>query len=410
MAVYFTKNNFTIRMNTFQTYSFTGKRTIVRVDFNVPMDKSTGLISDDKRIRAAAPTLKHILDQGGSVVLLSHFGRPKNGPETIFSLEQICAKVSEVLGVKVKFAADCISHEAFLLSKALLPGEVLLLENVRFYKEETSGDLSFAEKLAQHGDCYVNDAFGAAHRAHASTTQLATFFPNDKMAGLLMNAEIENAKKVLHQAERPFTAIVGGAKVSDKVLIVENLLQIANHIIIGGGMAYTFYKAMGGQIGASLCETERIETCKEILERAKKMGVSIHLPIDAVIADRFAPDANTQIASSDQIEDGWMGLDIGPKAIQAFSDVLLQSKTILWNGPMGVFEMPAFEAGTKHIALAVAQATQNGAFSLIGGGDSAAAVQHFNLSAEVSYVSTGGGALLEYFEGKTLPGVQALEA
>lgn len=397
-------------MSTFKNYTFAGKRAIVRVDFNVPMDKSTGLISDDKRIRAAAPTLKHILDQGGSVVLLSHFGRPKNGPEAIFSLGQICSKISEVLGAKVQFAADCISEEAFLLSKALLPGEVLLLENVRFYQEETSGDLSFAEKLAQHGDCYVNDAFGAAHRAHASTTQLATFFPNDKMAGLLMNAEIENAKKVLHQAERPFTAIVGGAKVSDKVLIVENLLQIANHIIIGGGMAYTFFKAMGGQIGASLCETERLETCKEILERAKSMGVTIHLPIDAVIADRFAPDANTQIASSDQIEDSWMGLDIGPKAIQAFSDVLLQSKTILWNGPMGVFEMPAFEAGTKNIALAVAQATKNGAFSLIGGGDSAAAVQQFNLSAEVSYVSTGGGALLEYFEGKTLPGVQALEA
>jgi phosphoglycerate kinase len=397
-------------MSTFNNYAFAGKRAIVRVDFNVPMDKSTGLISDDKRIRAAAPTLKHILEQGGSVVLLSHFGRPKNGPEAIFSLGQIRAKVSEVLGVKVHFAADCISSEAFLLSKALVPGEVLLLENVRFYKEETSGDLSFAEKLAQHGDCYVNDAFGAAHRAHASTTQLASFFPNDKMAGLLMNAEIENAKKVLHQAERPFTAIVGGAKVSDKVLIVENLLQIANHIIIGGGMAYTFFKAMGGQIGASLCETERIETCKEILERAKKMGVSIHLPIDAIIADRFAPDANTKIANSDQIEDGWMGLDIGPKAIQAFSDVLLESKTILWNGPMGVFEMPVFEAGTKNIALAVAQATKNGAFSLIGGGDSAAAVQQFNLSAEVSYVSTGGGALLEYFEGKTLPGVQALEA
>lgn len=397
-------------MSTFKNYTFAGKRAIVRVDFNVPMDKSTGLISDDKRIRAAAPTLKHILDQGGSVVLLSHFGRPKNGPEAIFSLGQICSKISEVLGAKVQFVADCISEEAFLLSKALLPGEVLLLENVRFYQEETSGDLSFAEKLAQHGDCYVNDAFGAAHRAHASTTQLATFFPNDKMAGLLMNAEIENAKKVLHQAERPFTAIVGGAKVSDKVLIVENLLQIANHIIIGGGMAYTFFKAMGGQIGASLCETERIETCKEILERAKSMGVSIHLPIDAVIADRFAPDANTQIASSDQIEDSWMGLDIGPKAIQTFSDVLLQSKTILWNGPMGVFEMPAFEAGTKNIALAVAQATKNGAFSLIGGGDSAAAVQQFNLSAEVSYMSTGGGALLEYFEGKTLPGVQALEA
>ena len=310
-------------MNTFQTYSFTGKRTIVRVDFNVPMDKSTGLISDDKRIRAAAPTLKHILDQGGSVVLLSHFGRPKNGPETIFSLEQICAKVSEVLGVKVKFAADCISHEAFLLSKALLPGEVLLLENVRFYKEETSGDLSFAEKLAQHGDCYVNDAFGAAHRAHASTTQLVSFFPNDKMAGLLMNAEIENAKKVLHQAERPFTAIVGGAKVSDKVLIVENLLQIANHIIIGGGMAYTFYKAMGGQIGASLCETERIETCKEILERAKKMGVSIHLPIDAVIDDELSTIADIVLDIGAAVAAGHVHAQVGELECDMGAQVLV---------------------------------------------------------------------------------------
>lgn len=397
-------------MSTFNNYAFAGKRAIVRVDFNVPMDKATGLVSDDKRIRAALPTLKHILDQGGSVVLLSHFGRPKNGPEAIFSLEQISAKVVEVLGVNVQFAADCIGDEAFLKSQSLKAGQVLLLENVRFYKEETNGDHSFAEKLAKHGDCYVNDAFGAAHRAHASTTQLASFFPNDKMAGLLMNAEIENAKKVLHQAERPFTAIVGGAKVSDKVLIVENLLQIADHIIIGGGMAYTFYKAMGGQIGASLCEEERIATCKEILARAKTMGVQIHLPVDAIVADRFAADANTKIANSGEIVANWMGLDIGPKAIETFRAVLLESKTILWNGPMGVFEMPAFEAGTKNIALAVAEATAKGAFSLIGGGDSAAAVQQFNLSSQVSYVSTGGGALLEYFEGKTLPGVQALEA
>ncbi len=396
-------------MSTFNNYAFAGKRAIVRVDFNVPMDKATGLVSDDKRIRAALPTLKHILDHGGSVVLLSHFGRPKNGREAVFSLVQICDKVSEVLGLKVQFATDCISNEAFEKSSALQPGEVLLLENVRFYSEETKGDHSFAEKLAKHGDCYVNDAFGAAHRAHASTTQLASFFPNDKMAGLLMNAEIENAKKVLHEAERPFTAIVGGAKVSDKVLIVENLLQIADHIIIGGGMAYTFYKAMGGHIGASLCEDERVETCKEILARAKTMGVQIHLPIDAIVADRFAADANTKIAHSGEIEANWMGLDIGPKAIETFRAVLLDSKTILWNGPMGVFEMPAFEAGTKNIALAVAEATANGAFSLIGGGDSAAAVQQFNLSSQVSYVSTGGGALLEYFEGKTLPGVQALE-
>lgn len=397
-------------MSTFNSFSFSGKRAIVRVDFNVPMDKTTGLVADDKRIRAALPTIQHILKNGGSVVLLSHFGRPKNGPESVFSMAQICDNVSEVLGVKVQFATDCISEEAFEKSKALQPGEVLLLENVRFYAEETKGDLSFAEKLAKHGDCYVNDAFGAAHRAHASTTQLASFFPNAKMAGLLMNAEIENAKKVLLHAERPFTAIVGGAKVSDKILIVENLLNLADHIIIGGGMAYTFFKALGGHIGNSLCETERLDTCLEILNKAKTKGVQIHLPIDAIAADRFAADANTQIEPSNAISEDRMGLDIGPKAIADFEAVLLQSKTILWNGPMGVFEMPAFENGTKSMALAVASATKNGAFSLIGGGDSAAAVQKFELSSQVSYVSTGGGALLEYFEGKVLPGVAALEA
>jgi len=397
-------------MSTFNSFSFSGKRAIVRVDFNVPMDKTTGLVADDKRIRAALPTIQHILKNGGSVVLLSHFGRPKNGPESVFSMAQICDKVSEVLGVKVQFATDCISEEAFEKSKALQPGEVLLLENVRFYAEETAGDTAFAKKLALHGDCYVNDAFGAAHRAHASTTQLASFFPNAKMAGLLMNAEIENAKKVLLHAERPFTAIVGGAKVSDKILIVENLLNLADHIIIGGGMAYTFFKALGGHIGNSLCETERLDTCLEILNKAKTKGVQIHLPTDAIAADRFAADANTQIEPSNAISEDRMGLDIGPKAIADFEAVLLQSKTILWNGPMGVFEMPAFENGTKSMALAVASATKNGAFSLIGGGDSAAAVQKFELSSQVSYVSTGGGALLEYFEGKVLPGVEALEA
>lgn len=394
----------------FTSYSFQNKRAIVRVDFNVPMDKNTGLVADDKRIRAALPTLQHILSKGGSVVLLSHFGRPKNGPEAIFSLQQITSKVSELLGTPVQFIDDCIGTAAYEASSHLKPGEVLLLENVRFYKEETAGDLAFAEKLAHHGDCYVNDAFGAAHRAHASTTQLASFFPNDKMAGLLMQSEIENAKKVLHSAERPFTAIVGGAKVSDKILIVENLLNLANHIIIGGGMAYTFFKAMGGQIGASLCEQDRLSTCLDILEKAKVKGVQIHLPVDAIAADRFAADAQTQIAASNDISEGWMGLDIGPEAIENFKTILLQSKTILWNGPMGVFEMPAFENGTKSIALAVAEATSKGAFSLIGGGDSAAAVQQFNLSAEVSYVSTGGGALLEYFEGKVLPGMEALGA
>lgn len=397
-------------MSTFNSFSFSGKRAIVRVDFNVPMDKTTGLVADDKRIRAALPTIQHILKNGGSVVLLSHFGRPKNGPEAIFSLAQITAKVSELIGTKVHFASDCISSEAFEISQNLQPGEVLLLENVRFYAEETAGDTAFAKKLAQHGDCYVNDAFGAAHRAHASTTQLASFFPNAKMAGLLMNAEIENAKKVLLHAERPFTAIVGGAKVSDKILIVENLLNLADHIIIGGGMAYTFFKALGGHIGNSLCETERLDTCLEILNKAKTKGVQIHLPTDAIAADRFAADANTQIEPSNAISEDRMGLDIGPKAITDFEAVLLQSKTILWNGPMGVFEMPAFENGTKSMALAVASATKNGAFSLIGGGDSAAAVQKFELSSQVSYVSTGGGALLEYFEGKVLPGVEALEA
>ena len=397
-------------MSTFNSFSFSGKRAIVRVDFNVPMDKTTGFVADDKRIRAALPTIQHILKNGGSVVLLSHFGRPKNGPEAIFSLAQITAKVSELIGTKVHFASDCISSEAFEISQNLQPGEVLLLENVRFYAEETAGDTAFAKKLAQHGDCYVNDAFGAAHRAHASTTQLASFFPNAKMAGLLMNAEIENAKKVLLHAEHPFTAIVGGAKVSDKILIVENLLNLADHIIIGGGMAYTFFKALGGHIGNSLCETERLDTCLEILNKAKTKGVQIHLPTDAIAADRFAADANTQIEPSNAISEDRMGLDIGPKAITDFEAVLLQSKTILWNGPMGVFEMPAFENGTKSMALAVASATKNGAFSLIGGGDSAAAVQKFELSSQVSYVSTGGGALLEYFEGKVLPGVEALEA
>ncbi len=397
-------------MQTFQAYSFQNKRAIVRVDFNVPLDKNTGAVSDDKRIRAALPTLKHILENGGSVVLLSHFGRPKNGPEAVFSLEQICAKVSEVLGTKVDFADDCISEAAFSKSAALQPGQVLLLENVRFYKEETAGDLEFAKKLAQHGDCYVNDAFGAAHRAHASTTQIASFFPHDKMMGLLMEGELANARKVLHEAKRPFTAIVGGAKVSDKVLIVQNLLNLADHIIIGGGMAYTFFKALGGEIGASLCEEERLETCKEILAAAKEKGVQIHLPTDAIIADRFAADAHTQTAPSSAISGAWMGLDIGPDAIKDFSAVLENSQTILWNGPMGVFEMAAFEQGTKAVALAVAAATKNGAFSLIGGGDSAAAVQKFGLQDQVSYVSTGGGALLEYFEGKVLPGVQAIEA
>ena len=374
-----------------------GKRVLVRTDFNVPMEgpDDRRVITDDFRIRAALPTIEWLTSRGAHVVCASHLGRPKGPPAahprglskaTRYSMEPVRARLAE-----------------------LAPG-VELLENLRFNPGEESNSPEFAASLIKGIDMYVNDAFGAAHRAHASTTQLASFFPNAKMAGLLMNAEIENAKKVLLHAERPFTAIVGGAKVSDKILIVENLLNLADHIIIGGGMAYTFFKALGGHIGNSLCETERLDTCLEILNKAKTKGVQIHLPTDAIAADRFAADANTQIEPSNAISEDRMGLDIGPKAIADFEAVLLQSKTILWNGPMGVFEMPAFENGTKSMALAVASATKNGAFSLIGGGDSAAAVQKFELSSQVSYVSTGGGALLEYFEGKVLPGVEALEA
>ncbi len=395
-------------MVNFSTYNFADKKVLVRVDFNVPLHKETLEITDDKRIRAALPTLKHILSNGGSLILMSHLGRPKEGPEDKFSLRHITKRISELLETTVHFANDCIGQEAFEKSEILKNGEVLVLENVRFYKEETKGDMAFAEKLASLGDCYVNDAFGTAHRAHASTTQIASFFPNDKMVGYLMSAEIESAKKVMEQTERPFTAIVGGAKVSDKVLIVENLLNVADHIIIGGGMAYTFFKAQGGQIGNSLCEDERLETCKEILEKAAAKGVQIHLPIDSVIADKFGEDANTQNSSSNAIPDGWMGLDIGTESVKKFTSVLLESKTILWNGPMGVFEMEPFSNGTKSVAKAVAEATSKGAYSLIGGGDSAAAVQQFGFAEQVSYVSTGGGALLEYFEGKQLPGIQAI--
>ncbi|MFM7473159.1 MAG: phosphoglycerate kinase [Crocinitomicaceae bacterium] len=396
-------------MINFSTYSFTRKKVLVRVDFNVPLNKETFEITDDKRIRAAASTLLHILENGGALILMSHLGRPKEGPEDKSSLKHIVKGIENVLEREVKFAGDCIGHEAKSLAEKLAPGEVLLLENVRFYKEETKGDKEFARKLSELGDCYVNDAFGTAHRAHASTTQIASFFPNDKMVGFLMAAEIESAKKVMQETKRPFTAIVGGAKVSDKVLIVENLLNVADHIIIGGGMAYTFFRAQGGTIGASLCEEERLSTCLEILEKAKEKGVHIHLPSDSIIADAFSPTANTQCYESNAIEDNWMGLDIGPSSQAAFSKVIEESQTVLWNGPMGVFEMDAFASGTKAVAEAVAKATSNGAFTLIGGGDSAAAVQKFGFAEKVSYVSTGGGALLEYFEGKILPGIEAVE-
>lgn len=395
-------------MADFDSYSFNGKKVLIRVDFNVPLNKETLEITDDKRIRAALPTLNHILSQGGSLIIMSHLGRPKEGPEDKFSLRHIVSGLEKNLNRSVQFVNDCIGNEAIEKAASLKSGEVLLLENVRFYKEETKGDMAFAEKLAKLGDCYVNDAFGTAHRAHASTTQIASFFPNDKMVGYLMKAEIESAKKVMEKTERPFTAIVGGAKVSDKVLIVENLLNVADHIIIGGGMAYTFFKANGGEIGNSLCEDDRLETCREILEKAKAKGVQIHLPVDSIIADKFAEDAATKNCESNLIPSGWMGLDIGEKSISAFKSVLLKSKTILWNGPMGVFEMAPFSTGTKSVAEAVAEATKNGAYSLIGGGDSAAAVQKFGFADQVSYVSTGGGALLEYFEGKELPGIAAI--
>ena len=397
-------------MISIDNFNFNSKKALVRVDFNVPLDKETLTITDDKRIRAALPTIQKILSDNGSAILMSHLGRPKNGPEDKFSLKHIIDRIADLTGAKVHFAKDCIGLEAKALSKKIAPGEILLLENVRFYPEETQGDESFAKQLAMLGDCYVNDAFGTAHRTHASTCKIAQFFPNNRMCGFLMQKEIQSAKAVMEDTKRPFTAIVGGAKVSDKVLIVENLIQKADHIIIGGGMAYTFKKAIGGQIGKSLCEDDRLNTCLDILRNAKEKGVEIHLPKDSVIANDFNNNAKINTTESNNIEDNWMGLDIGPEASKHFSEVILKSETILWNGPMGVFEMSSFEAGTKSIAEAVAKATSNGAYSLIGGGDSAAAAKKFGVEKAISHVSTGGGALLEYFEGKVLPGIRAIEA
>lgn len=394
-------------MKTINDINFNGKRALIRVDFNVPLDKSFQ-VTDDNRISSTIPTIKKILKDGGSCILMSHLGRPKEGPEEKFSLKHTIKKTEELLGQPVKFAGDCIGDEAYKLSAALKPGEVLLLENLRFYKEEEKGDVAFAEKLSKHGDLYVNDAFGTAHRAHASTTIVAQFF-KDKCAGYVMAAELENAKKVMEKAEKPFTAIMGGAKISDKILIIEKMLDTVDHLIIGGGMAYTFFKALGGNIGKSLVEEDKLDLAKELIKKAKAKGVELHLPIDSIIADKFDNAANTEIANNNAIKDGWMGLDIGPQACGVFSKVIESSKTILWNGPMGVFEMSKFEVGTKTIAEAVVRATAKGAFSLIGGGDSAAAVAKFGVEDQVSYVSTGGGALLEYFEGKVLPGVKALE-
>ena len=393
---------------TFKTvdhYNFAGKRALIRVDFNVPLN-SDFQVTDPTRIKAAIPTIQKILKDGGSVILMSHLGRPKEGPAEKYSLKHTISTLSGLLDCPVKFADDCIGESAVELSAGLQPGEVLLLENLRFYKQEEKGDVDFAKKLSTYGDVYVNDAFGTAHRAHASTAVIAQFFKNNSLFGYVMAGELENAEKVLSKAEKPFTAIMGGAKVSDKILIIERLMEKVDHLIIGGGMAYTFIKALGGEIGNSLCEADKLDLALDILNKAESRGVKIHLPVDSVNGDKFDKDAATNVTDIRTIEAGWLGLDIGPKSAAAFAEVIKGSKTILWNGPMGVFEMPKFESGTKTVAEAIVAATANGAFSLIGGGDSAAAVNQFHMADKVSYVSTGGGALLEYIEGKELPGVK----
>lgn len=395
-------------MKTVDGFNFCGKRAIIRVDFNVPLDEKYH-ITDDTRIRAAIPTIKKILNDGGCAVLMSHLGRPKNMTEEKYSLKHIVTHLSKILDTPVQFADDCIGDNAKKLSAGLKPGEVLLLENLRFYKEEERGDEVFAKKLSGLGDFYVNDAFGTAHRAHASTTVIAQFFPGRKCFGYVMSEELKNINKVLHNAQKPFTAIVGGAKVSDKILILEQLIKKADNIIIGGGMAFTFVKAKGGNVGKSLVEENRIETAKKILEEAKKIGVSFYMPVDTIISDAFSNNSEKKRCDVDCIPDGWMGLDIGEKSEKIFSDVILKSKTILWNGPMGVFEMSSFEHGTKIVAETIAEATSRGAYSLVGGGDSVTAINKYNLAGKVSYVSTGGGALLEYIENGTLPGVEAVE-
>ncbi|MEO8721481.1 MAG: phosphoglycerate kinase [Ginsengibacter sp.] len=397
-------------MSQFTEHDFKNQKALVRVDFNVPLDEHFN-ITDDTRMRAAIPTIQKILNDGGSVILMSHFGRPKNGPEDKFSLKHLLPHLKELLpGRSILFSNDCVGEEAEQKASDSKPGEVLLLENLRFHKEEEKGNQEFAKKLSLLGDVYVNDAFGTAHRAHASTAVIAQFFPADKkMFGLLMNAEVSNADKVLNSSEKPFTAILGGAKVSDKIEIIENLLKKANNIIIGGGMAYTFLKAQGKEIGNSLCEEDKLGLAKEILTMAMEKNVAFLLPVDSVIADKFSEDADTKMVTNDHIEKGWMGLDIGAKSIELFHKTISESKTILWNGPMGVFEMKKFQAGTKAIAESIAEATKNGAYSLVGGGDSVAAINEFHLADKVSYVSTGGGALLEYFEGKQLPGIKAIK-
>lgn len=397
-------------MATISDYDFKNKRALVRVDFNVPLNKETLEVTDDTRIRAALPTIQHILDKGGSVVLMSHLGRPKEGPEDKFSLRHIVGKIESLLGKSIQFSPDCIGTAAHEMSSALKPGEVLLLENVRFYKQETAGTEAFAEDLAKHGDCYVNDAFGTAHRAHASTTVIAKFFPKDKMFGFLLEAEIKSVDRVLNSTDKPLTAIVGGAKVSSKITIIERLLEKVDNLIVGGGMAYTFAKAQGGKVGSSLVEDDYLDTANEIIEKAKAKGVNLYIPTDTVVADKFDNEANTQLVPIGEIPAGWMGLDVGPETITACAKIIEDSKLILWNGPMGVFEMSNFQKGTAEVAKSIVKATEKGAFSLIGGGDSVAAINQFKLADKVSYVSTGGGAMLEYLEGIELPGIKAIRS
>ncbi len=394
-------------MKNFESFNFNGKKALIRVDFNVPLDENFN-ITDSTRIDAAVPTIKKILKDGGSVILMSHLGRPKEGPGDKYSLKHLLGYLNKVLGVTVKFADDCIGAQAKELSAGLKSGEVLLLENLRFYKQEEKGDEEFAAKLATLGDVYVNDAFGTAHRAHASTAIIARFFPENKMFGYIMEEEVKSIDRVLQHTERPFTAILGGAKVSGKIEIINNLVGKVDNLLIGGGMMFTLIKGLGGEVGSSLVEEDLLQLARETSDKAEANNVKLYIPQDAIIASAFANDAEKKESSSTNIPEGWMGLDIGPKAISAYRDVILNSKTILWNGPMGVFEMPSFEAGTRAIAEAVAEATKNGAFSLIGGGDSVAAINKYGLKDKVSYVSTGGGAMLEYIEGKILPGVAAI--
>lgn len=389
------------------TYNFQGKKAIIRVDFNVPLNAQYE-ITDDSRIRAAIPTIQKILSDGGSVILMSHLGRPKEGPEDKFSLIHLVKDLEEKLNTKVHFANDCIGAVASEKAQALKPGEVLLLENLRFYKEETKGDEAFAKKLADLADVYVNDAFGTAHRAHASTTIIANFFPKEKLFGYVIQNELTSIDSVISASQKPFTAILGGAKVSTKITIIENLLGKVDNLIIGGGMTYTFIKAMGGQIGNSLVEEDFLDTAKTVIQKAKEAGVNLLLPVDSLNGDAFDNEANRQVSAIDAVPEGWLGMDIAAESIELFRNVILNSKTLLWNGPMGVFEMSNFQKGTVEIAKAIAEATANGAFSLVGGGDSVAAVNKFNMADQVSYVSTGGGALLEYIEGKELPGIQAI--